>query len=158
MAHLLPPSSETLFPNWMWRPAKMPRLARPMTTLLSGSMSFTDFISSAGSFPSLPTRRATFLYISRARNDILPSSSSSGPRLRASDGGAGGRLRREVLVPRALQCCTREVLPGAGRAARRAAELGFWAFCRVWKMGHCICRFVPHEIRSVNIFNFLYVF
>ena len=29
MAHLLPPSSETLFPSWMWRPAKMPRLARP---------------------------------------------------------------------------------------------------------------------------------
>jgi len=69
---LLPPSSETLFPNRMCRPAKMPRLARPMTTLLSGSMSFTDFISSAGSFPSPPKRRTTFLYISRARNDIFP--------------------------------------------------------------------------------------
>nr|CAB3495563.1 unnamed protein product [Digitaria exilis] len=71
MAHLLPPSSETLFPNRMWRPAKIPRLARPMTTLRSGSMSFTVFIRSAGSFPSPPTRCTTFLYISLARNDIL---------------------------------------------------------------------------------------
>ena len=31
----------------------------PRTTLLSGSMCFTDFISSAGSFPSPPTRRTT---------------------------------------------------------------------------------------------------
>jgi hypothetical protein len=71
-------------------------LGPPMTTLLSGSMSFADFISSAGSFPSPPTHRTTFLYISSARNDILPHLL-----LRSSpscfEGGAGGRLPREVF-------------------------------------------------------------
>jgi hypothetical protein len=69
MDYLLPPSSLTLLPNRIWRPAKMPRCARPITTLLLGSISFIDSITPLGS-SLLPTARATFLYISRALNDI----------------------------------------------------------------------------------------
>ena len=43
-----------------------------LESLMSGSMFFADFISSASSFPSPPTRRTTLLYTSRARNDNLP--------------------------------------------------------------------------------------
>jgi hypothetical protein len=69
MDYLLPPSSLTLFPNRMWRPAKIPLCARPITTLLLGSISFIDSITPLGS-SLLPTCRNTFLYISRALNDI----------------------------------------------------------------------------------------
>lgn len=133
MAHLLPPSSETLFPNRMCLPAKMPRLARPMTTLLSGSMSFTDFISSAGSFPSPPTRRTTFLYISRARNDIFPLLYSSLHPLATTAAPAGGCLARFWCLGRqgdaVLDERGGEMLPT--RLGARAAVLGSGPFVSV---------------------------
>lgn len=61
--NLLPPSSLTLFPNWICFPAKRPRFARPMTTLFLGSHFSIDSFARGVKFLS-PTFFRTFFIIS----------------------------------------------------------------------------------------------
>ena len=101
----------------------------PRTTLLSGSMCFTDFISSAGSFPSPPTRRTT----------TSPAPETTSLAL---------LLRRRPRLPRGFR----------SGAAQLGLQIGLWAYplCGGWATGAQSLqpppRAVPQFLFPVNTF------
>ena len=141
MAYLLPPSSETLFPNWMWRPAKMPRLARPNAPgrpCCQGACASPTSSAPPAASPRLP-RAAP------------PSCTSPAP------GTTSCSTPPPVLV---LLLRRRPRLPRGFRsgAAQLGLQIGLWAYplCGGWATGASSLqpppRAVPQFLFPVNTF------